>query len=329
MAMWVPAWFGLIVLTASTLVAGCADNPTSPPPKAAGTGGAAADAGPGVSGTGGAGGGMPVGGGGGGGAQAGNGGIAGMGAGGDAVGPDGGARGGDAGASADAGDGKPPSKPSSHPFGGPFTCTEVIGLLTTGEWYNAGFEDGLGAELGALWQGRFAHYGYVMEYAKPDSYAWSATAVGGVNNVTLTAPCTDGAAAPDRIVYQAWSWELTSEEAWVTNLEAALGTIRSKRPGVRRIDLMTIVRCPMNGWCHPDKPPLGPNTDHDATKQDCHVPEFVDSAFARVAANHPELVAVAPKFEAHACAANIDGIHLGGANRPVAADIAAYYKTMP
>ena len=46
---------------------------------------------------------------------------------------------------------------------GPFACTEVIGLLTTGEWYNAGLEEGLGAELGAKWQGRLAHYGYVME----------------------------------------------------------------------------------------------------------------------------------------------------------------------
>src|SRR5882757_2875065 len=117
----------------------------------------------------------------------------------------------------------------------------------------------------------FSHYGYTYEYAKPDSYAWSPTNVGGVNNVRLTAPCAQSAAAPDRIVYQAWSWELTSEQAWVDSLEAALATIR----------------CPMNAWCHGDKPPLGPNTDHDATKQDCHVPDYVDTAFAKVAANHP------------------------------------------
>ena len=48
---------------------------------------------------------------------------------------------------------------------GPFVCTEVIGMMTTGEWYNSGFETTLGAELGNRWQGRFAHYGYVMEYA--------------------------------------------------------------------------------------------------------------------------------------------------------------------
>jgi hypothetical protein len=216
--------------------------------------------------------------------------------------------------------------PAGSVVGDPFTCTEVIGMMTTGEWYNAGFETALGAELGPKWQGRFAHYGYVMEYAKPGSYAWSPTPVGGVNSVSLTAPCIQNANAPDRIVYQAWSWELTSEEAWVQNLEAALTTIREKRPSARRIELMTIVRCPMNKWCHPDRPPLGADTDHNATKQDCHVPPYVDTAFAKVAANHPGLVKVAPRFEAHACAAKIDGIHLGDQNRAVATDIGTHYK---
>jgi len=218
---------------------------------------------------------------------------------------------------------------SGRAVGGPFVCTEVIGMMTTGEWYNAGFETALGDELGSKWQGRFAHYGYVMEYAKPGSYAWSPVPVGGVNNVSLTAPCIQNANAPDRIVYQAWSWELTSEQAWVQNLEAALTTIREKRPSAKRIELMTIVRCPMNGWCHPDKPPLGPDTDHNATRQDCHVPPYVDSAFAKVAANHPGLVTLAPRFEAHACAANIDGIHLGIQNRAVASDIGTHYKALP
>jgi hypothetical protein len=201
--------------------------------------------------------------------------------------------------------------------------------MTTGEWYREGFEETLGAEMFGRWQGRFAHYGYAMEYAKPDSYAWSPVALGGVNSVSLTKPCAGGA-APDRIVYQAWSWELTTQEAWVSHLEAALATIRAKRPSARRIDLMTIIRAPGNGWCHEDRPPLGPDTDHDATKQDSHVPAYVDAAFAEVAARHPDLVSVAPKFEAHACAPRIDGIHLGPAqNGAVARDIAGYYKRNP
>ena len=218
--------------------------------------------------------------------------------------------------------------PQVMPPRGPFTCTELIGLYSTGEWWDRGFYDGLG-DLKTRWQGRFSHYGYTYEYAKPDSYAWSPTNVGGVNNVRLTAPCAQNGSAPDRIVYQAWSWELTSEKAWVDSLEATVATIRAKRPSAKRIDLMTIVRCPTNGWCHSDKPPLGPNTDHDAKKQDCHVPEYVDSALAKVAANHPDLVSVTPKFEAVSCPAQIDGIHLHEQNGPAAALIAAYYKAMP
>jgi len=222
----------------------------------------------------------------------------------------------------------PKVMPLLMPPRGPFTCTELIGLYSTGEWWDQGFYDGLG-DLKTRWQGRFSHYGYTYEYAKPDSYAWSSFNVGGVNNVRLTAPCVQNGSAPDRIVYQAWSWELTSEKAWVDSLEATLATIRAKRPSAKRIDLMTIIRCPTNGWCHSDKPPLGPNTDHDAKKQDCHVPEYVDSALAKVAANHPDLVSVTPRFEAVSCAAQIDGIHLHEQNGPAAAVIAAYYKAMP
>ena len=218
--------------------------------------------------------------------------------------------------------------PPVRPPDGPFVCTELIGLLLTGEWFDAGFYNALG-DLKTRWQGRFSHYGYTYEYAKPGSYAWSAANISGVNSVRLSAPCAQNAGAPDRIVYQAWSWELTSGKAWIDSLEAALATIRAKRPSVRRIDIMSIIRCPANGWCHSDKPPLGPDTDHDAKKQDCHVPEYVDTAMARVAANHPDLVSVVPKFEAPSCAAKIDGIHLHEQNGPAGAAIAAYYKSIP
>jgi hypothetical protein len=59
------------------------------------------------------------------------------------------------------------------------------------------------------------------------------------------------------------------------------------------------------------------------------VPEYVDAALAKVAANHPGLVSVTPKFEAVSCAVKIDGIHLHEQNGPAAAFIAAYYKSMP
>lgn len=214
------------------------------------------------------------------------------------------------------------------PPDGPFTCTELIGLFSTGEWWDAGFYDGLGTQK-TRWQGRFSHYGYTYEYAKPESYAWSPVSLGGVNNVRLTTPCAAHADAPDRIVYQAWTWELTSKQAWVESLEAAVKTIRAKRPSAKRIDIMTIIRCPSNGWCHLDKPALGPNTDHDATKQDCHVPDYVDEAIAAVAARHGNVVSALPKFESTGCAAQIDGIHLHEQSAAAAAPIAAYFRGRP
>jgi hypothetical protein len=159
---------------------------------------------------------------------------------------------------------------------------------------------------------------------------WTRTPVGGVNNVQIVR-CAAGSDAPDRIVYQAWSWQLTTEKEWISNLRAAIETIRAKRPSAKRIDLMTIIRSPQNGWCHTTTPPLrpslGPGTDHDATLQDSHVPDYVDAAFAKVAAAYPDLVSIAPGFEAHACADHIDGIHLGSGNAAVAKDIAAYFRT--
>ncbi len=91
--------------------------------------------------------------------------------------------------------------PPVTPPRGPFTCTELIGLYSSGEWWDGGFYDGLG-DLKTRWQGRFSHYGYTYEYAKPDSYAWSPANVGGVNNVRLTVPCAQDGDAPDRIVYR-------------------------------------------------------------------------------------------------------------------------------
>jgi hypothetical protein len=209
---------------------------------------------------------------------------------------------------------------------GPFACTVVLGLLTTGEWYNAGFSTDLGPTLAPTWEGRFKHYGYVYVWADPAGVTRLGEAVWAT---PITTPCANGSTMPDRVVYQAWSWQLTTLDQWVTPLEASIVTIQAKYPSVKRIDLMTIVRCPMNGWCHPSMPPLGPNTDGNAQLQDCHVPDYVDAAFAKVASNHPTLVAVAPKFETPHCSAAIDGIHLHEQNPAVATEIATWFKTNP
>src|SRR5260370_6816855 len=77
--------------------------------------------------------------------------------------------------------------PLVTPPRGPFSCTELIGLYSSGEWWDGGFYDGLG-DLKTRWQGRFSHYGYTYESAKPDSYTWSPPTLGRRTNLRPTPP---------------------------------------------------------------------------------------------------------------------------------------------
>ena len=134
---------------------------------------------------------------------------------------------------------------------------------------------------------------------------------------------------PDRVVFAALDWEMLTEGEWVTALTGAVNTIKLKYPGVRWIDLTTLIRCPGNQMCNP-KAKYGPGANTSASIQDCYVPPYEDSAIAKVAAAHPDFVGVGPKVEASACRVPVDGAHLSQAsNTKAAQDMAAYYKTMP
>ena len=78
---------------------------------------------------------------------------------------------------------------------------------------------------------------------------------------------------------------------------------------------MTIIRCPIQWMVSFRQTSARANTDHDARKQDCHVPAYVDSALAKVAANHPGLSSITRKFDAMSCPLKIDGTHLHGTER--------------
>jgi hypothetical protein len=216
-------------------------------------------------------------------------------------------------------------------FTGPFDCTLVAGLLVTGEWYNAGFEnDGVD---GNKWEGIFVHYGYIDIWAQdpPAGFTWEGT---------LSSPCTTKSDAPDRLIFTAWSWELAyMTDVYVTQTAGAIRKFLQHYPSLKRIDLETIVRCPKGAdpvtmvsgiMCNPNAaiPPISGTTDHNAGQQDCYVNPEVDQALDQVAAM-PEfagLVYVGPKFYSPACRMPVDGAHLGNNNTAVAQDIANYYK---
>jgi hypothetical protein len=216
-------------------------------------------------------------------------------------------------------------------FPGPFDCTLVAGLLTTGEWYNAGFEnDGVD---GTKWEGKFQHYGYIDIWAQdpPAGFSW---------NAPISSACTKNSTNPDRVIYVAWSWELAYMlDKYVEQTTLAVKQFFKYYPGLKRMDLMTLIRCPGNEatnpsgmMCNPNAkiPPIAGTTDHNAGQQDCYVNKEIDQALDLVAAK-PEFagkVFVGKKFFSPACRVPVDGAHLGNNNTQVAKDIATWYKDL-
>src|SRR6185295_9211378 len=118
-----------------------------------------------------------------------------------------------------------------------FVCTEVLGVSVTGDWFGAGFEKGLDD---GRWQVRWRSKAFVELWADPASDLWALPA---------QSPCTRRSDDPDRVIFTAVNWEWKTREEWESRLEAALATIRAKRPGARRIELMTMLRAPGNQTC--------------------------------------------------------------------------------
>jgi hypothetical protein len=211
-----------------------------------------------------------------------------------------------------------PSSPVDAGRPSNFVCSQVLGLLTSNEWYSQGFEmDGVDP---AKWQIKYQHYGYVREWANPNSTFW---------NAPISSACKESSTSPDRVVFAALDWEMLTEQEWVAALESAVATIKLKYPSLRWLDLMTLIRCPGNQMCNPNAK-YGPGANMSAAIQDCYVPPYEDSAIAKVAAAHPDFVGVGPKVEASMCRSPVDGAHLSQAsNAKAAQDIAAYYKNLP
>jgi hypothetical protein len=184
-----------------------------------------------------------------------------------------------------------------------FACTEVIGLWVASQWWDS-FEKGVDT---AHWQFMFQHHGYLELFADPASAFWT-------NAVSST--CTALDKTPDRIVFLPFSLSLTTLEEWTSNLNQVVETMKSKFPGVKRIELMTTLRGPGNMACAND---TDPNTV---------VPAFVDQAIATVAAASAGWVTVGPKIELGNCNWWAGGTDLTGeGNTGAGQALAAYYQT--
>jgi len=196
--------------------------------------------------------------------------------------------------------GLPMPASAAAPAAGDFVCTEILGVSVTGDWFSAGFEDGLD---GARWQARSRTHAFVEQWADPASDLWTLPPV---------SPCARRSEDPDRVLFTAVNWEYTTEAEWEKALEAVVATLRVKRPGARRIELLTMLRGPGNRTCGSAMTVVQP---------------YVDEAIAAVAARHPGLVVAGPRVTLETCTPFVKGgPHFTEAGK--AAVAAAYRKAL-
>jgi hypothetical protein len=193
-----------------------------------------------------------------------------------------------------------PGLRGAAPAATPFRCTLVLGVAVTSEWFDAGFEKVLDD---ARWEAITKPHTTLAEWADPANVVWSLAPV---------SPCGDGPADPDRVLFTGMNWDYTTAEQWVASLSSVVGTIRSRYPHAREIDLLTMIRAPGNVSCGNAMSVVQP---------------FIDQAVQAVAARFPGLAVAGPRFEAPSCAAfKKGGPHFtteGAA--AVAKVVAAYY----
>ena len=166
----------------------------------------------------------------------------------------------------------------SFPDPSTFACNLIIGVSVTADWFAADFEKGLD---GDRWEAKTQSLAFVEQWADPANAAWSQA---------LTSSCTSGAGDPDRVIFTGVNWTFTGEPDWETQLTKVVETLKGKYPGIREIDLMTMLRAPGNKVCgNPGSP-------------EQVVQPFIDQAIAAVVTKYPSLVRAAPPFYAPSCA---------------------------
>jgi hypothetical protein len=204
----------------------------------------------------------------------------------------------------DTGTPSPPSAPAgmADPQSN-YTCTHLIGINATQEWYSAGFEQIVD---NARWQMVRVHSGFVDLWANPSGDFW---------NTAATSGCAMNGKSPDRIIFIGLKFEWTDKAQWVQALTSVVKNLKDKYPGVKRIELGSFVRGPGNKPC--GSRPAYRSTIHPSQ----------DQAIDEVVATDPVLLRASPKFEVTACS-DFSGNpphFAGGGAKNVAKIVGDYY----
>jgi hypothetical protein len=158
-----------------------------------------------------------------------------------------------------------------------YTCTLVIGITATQEWYDAGFESVVD---NSKWELIYVHSGFVELWANAKDPVWSAA---------VLSPCAQNASNPDRVIFVALNFDFNTLDQWLPPITAAVKNLQAKYQSAKRIELMTFIRAPADQPCA------------QAPAKRSTITPAQDDAMAMVAAVNPGLVVVAPKFEAKTC----------------------------
>jgi hypothetical protein len=185
-----------------------------------------------------------------------------------------------------------------------FACTEILGVSVTGDWYQGGFEKGVDERR---FQAITRKHAFIELWGDPKNEIWA---------VPVTSPCAQQAGSPDRVVFTGVNWEMKDVGGWAAAFTRAVEAIKVKRPGVKRIELMTMLRAPGNKSCGDYRTVVEP---------------YIDEAIARVVAKYPKLVKPAPRFEAPNCAVFTKGgpHYTNEGIAEVAKVYAAHYRGTP
>ena len=189
-------------------------------------------------------------------------------------------------------------------------CNSVLGIDTTSEWFTGGFENQV---PNAKWQIIYFHPGYVENWQNPNDPVWS---------TAITSACTTNSTNPDRVIFNAFSdpsdSTFNNAAAYAAGLTKVVANLKTKYPGLKRVDLLAMTRAPNNMPCV-------------AGNRLSIVETWVDAAMSMVAAANPGFVTVAPPFYAPSCDDFADGgPHFTDAGKPIIANVyGSYYSTEP
>jgi hypothetical protein len=151
------------------------------------------------------------------------------------------------------------------------------------QWFNGGFLKYPGIDA-TRWQLIWVAHHYTDAWGAPGDSAWNTPFDKGH-------ACAQGSTTPDRVAFMATQWSHTTSAQWEKDLTGIVNNIKTKWPGVKRIELMASTSAPGDVPC----PAAGGKTNETI------IPQFAYQALDAMPAKFPGLVFALPHFEVPSC----------------------------